>query len=102
MKKNEIQFGIVYECKEAINASGKVTTEEGYRCVISYDPGGYGPTGSPLSSGFKYAALWNTFEEAEEFAKKWWGNPWYHIPNGNYEIVELEPLYVQSGWKLKE
>ena len=32
-------------------------------------------------------------EEAEEFAKEWKGHPWYHMPNGNYEIVEVIPEY---------
>ena len=100
MQKNETRFGIVYECLEAISNDGKIMTKEGDKCVVS--DGDWGLTGSALSYGFRDAATWETYEEAEKIAKKWDGMPWYHKTNGNYVIVELQPAYVQSGWKLKE
>lgn len=38
--------------------------------------------------------------EAEAFAKKWKGHPWWCSPNGEYEIVELRPVFElqQIGW----
>lgn len=74
---NKQAFGVIIESKEAINANGYVMTHAGEKFLICNDPDGYGPTGSSpeWGGGYKHAASWKTYEEAEKFAKAWKGAP---------------------------
>jgi hypothetical protein len=48
--------------------------------------------------------LFNTYNEAEEFAKRWKGHPHWCKPSVGYEIVEVDSVYRQEliGYKRKE
>lgn len=46
--------------------------------------------------------VWKTRKEAEEFLKEWDGHPYWCVPNGIYEILEVRPcmVEVQNGWEI--
>lgn len=39
--------------------------------------------------------VFDTKEDAEKFAAKWKGHPWWCKPNGKFEVIEVKPKYNQ-------
>lgn len=62
---------------------------------------GWGPTAGADGLRSKDLATFATRKQAEKFIKGWGGHPWWVVPNGNYEIVEVRPRFVkvQEGWE---
>lgn len=48
--------------------------------------------------------VWETRDEAEKLLKQWKGHPYWCVPNGIYEILEVRPHMkeVQDGWEIVE
>ena len=42
-----------------------------------------------------FSKQFNSEQEAHDFMKKYKGHPWYYIPNGNYEVIKIQPVYKQ-------
>jgi hypothetical protein len=89
-----VVYGVIVTSKEAKSgaAGNPVMTAEGERFWATVEPGGWveasssrvrddSPPGDPL--------VFKTREQAEEFAKRWKGHPWWCVPSGQYEIVPL-------------
>lgn len=76
--------------KERLNAGETfvVTVDREY----AWDTSSRWHNGDPIPLDAK---IFQTAEAAAKFAKKWLGHPWWCKPNGNYEIVEVVPVYKQ-------
>jgi hypothetical protein len=87
-------------------APGKpVVTEKGTRFWVTNEPEGWVPASSVWDSGTVPGDIktFMYYEDAEKFAKKWKGFPWWCKPI-DYEIIEVEPVYreVIIGYKIME
>lgn len=101
MIKNK--YALIVESKEAKSSSGTVVTEEGDRFLVKKNPDGWTDATSVqwsyvsdldcLSDELK---VFTTKEAAIAFARKWTGHPWYCKPNGNFEVIEVLPVYKKS------
>jgi hypothetical protein len=98
-------YAVVFECKEArAGLPGRpVVTEAGTMALLCVEPEGWVPaTGSTFSGGFADAKRFSSEADAHEFMHTWDGHPWYYIPSGKYELIELRPQYEQvvRGWEV--
>ncbi len=100
-------FAIKTQCKEARAQDGSVLTKEGEWVFICVEPEGWVPATSVGVHGMdnylpKDILIFNFKKNAEKFIKEWHGHPWYHIPNGTYEIIEVKPkmIQIQNGWEV--
>lgn len=100
-------FIIKTQCKEARSElAEKPITEEGHRVWVCEEEGGW--VEATATSTFLYknppkdVKTFITSDAAEKFIKKWKGHPWYHVPNGVYEIIEVKPKYktIPDGWEI--
>lgn len=97
-------FVIRTECKKALSFDEKVLTQEGEKVWVCEDNEGWVPaTGIHSYNIPKDVKTFPTKDKAEKFIKTWKGHPWYYIPNGNYEIFEVEKKYKQvfDGYQIK-
>lgn len=99
-----MSFVIKMECKEVLAPDGTPMTKEGQEAWVI--EGDWGPETTDVTSETiipEDVLLFEKHVEAEEFIKGWEGHPWYNIPNGNYQIFEVEPIYekVIVGYKEK-
>lgn len=99
-----LRFAVVVTCKEARSSDKSVITKAGERRLVMKEPGGWVEA---TSQGFVGAfpldtKTFPTAEEAHGFAERWKGHPWYCVPNGEFEIFAITPLYTQSlaGYEL--
>lgn len=94
-------FVIKTECKQASSGAkgNPIMTHEGDKVWVVKEPDGWVEATSrsvvycpnpPLD-----CLVFNSYEAAEKFIKRWKGHPWYSVPNGNYEIIEVEKKYKQ-------
>lgn len=88
------KFTVLIESKAHELKDGWMCPTEGEKHWLSV--GDYGPEPHSMADHAVYSnpsnqpaiLLFETFEEAEEFAKNWPGR--HHvIPNGNYQVIEL-------------
>jgi len=93
-------FVIKTECKKAISGyKDSVVTNEGDKVWVVKEPEGWvEATSRSLTFCLEPpqdCKTFATYEAAEKFIKRWKGHPWYSVPNGNYEIIEVEQKYKQ-------
>lgn len=84
-------YAVRYECKEVIAKNGEVVTREGEKTYIS-------KCEWCLTSCYridKDLVIFESEERAHEFMKTWKGHPLYCKPNGNYEVLEVKPVFKQ-------
>ena len=96
-------FILVVSSKEEKCANDSIMTQEGEKFLVLNEPEGWVPATSCHWDGEipKDAKTFSSIKLAEKFAKKWKGHPWWCNPNGNFEVIPVEPLYEtkQVGWK---
>lgn len=104
-----MSYVIKTQCKEAISEIGPTSiTKEGDWVWVCNEEGGW--VEATATSTFLYknppkdVKTFSTSDAAEKFIKKWKGHPWYYVPNGVYQIIEVEPKYktIQDGWVIVE
>jgi len=106
---SDTRYAVIVDSKEALTGAdvpNRVMTKEGERFWATIEREGWvEATSASFKEGLIPADVktWETSDAAEEFAKRWKGHPWWCVPNGNYEIVELLPnmVLVQKGWMEK-
>jgi hypothetical protein len=104
-----MNYIIKTQCKEATSQSGKVMTQEGKLVWVIEEPEGWVPATSSsveFNNGCipKDVLTFDTYKAAELFISQWKGHPWYVVPNGVYEIIEVVPRMktIQDGWDINE
>ena len=94
--ERSVTFCVIVESKEARSGSkgNPIITRAGEKFVVIN--GRRGITSQNFVDVMPTDTLpFSTREEAEKFAMSWKGHPWYCIPSGKYEVVEVEPIYKQ-------
>lgn len=93
------RFIIFFKCKEALAYNKKVLTKAGELACVMTEPEGWVEATAwsvPDSNTIPDCAKkFPSYESAEKFIKRWKGHPWYCVPNGEYEIIEVVPRMVQ-------
>jgi hypothetical protein len=89
-------YVVVVDSKEARSSykDNPILTYEGDRFIVLNDDEGWVEATSTLFINGEIprrAKLFDTEKEAVAFAERWKGHPWWCIPNGNYEIIEIVP-----------
>ena len=107
MTNTENRYIVVYECKEAMSTDGSVLTGNGEKALLCDEPNSRVPaTGTYYDGSNKNISVWakhfSSEHKAHEFMKKYKGHPWYYIPNGNYEVIKINPVYRQvvERWEI--
>ena len=100
------KFALIVESREATNDIN-IVTKEGEKFLVTVQPEGWVEATSTRLIGkldilFNRTKLFDSVEEATKFAKRWAGHPWWCIPNGKFEIVEVQPVFKQmlDGYKV--
>lgn len=96
----DYSYVVIVEAKESKNDLDFIVTKHGERFIVAKDT--YGITGYVYEGKIPTdAQTFNSYQEAEKFASKWKGHPWYCEPNGNFEILEVAKEYkkVFNGYK---
>lgn len=90
-------FVVVVESAKVISGAkvNSPITYEGDRFIVTIDPEHWVEADSQHFNGEipPHAKIFDTFNEAEKFAKRWGGHPYWCKPNGNYEIIEVQPKF---------
>lgn len=102
-------FIIKTQCKEARSGAkgNPIMTQEGDWAWVCEEPDGWVEATASSAEFYKDppkdVLKFTTEELAIKFIKRWKGHPWYYVPNGTYEIIEVVPKYktVQDGWEVK-
>lgn len=100
-------FVIFFKCKQALAFDKTVLTKAGELAAVMEEPEGWVEATAwsvPDTNTIPGCAkTFDTYAEAEKFIKRWKGHPWYCVPNGEYEIVEVVPrmVTVQQGMERK-
>jgi hypothetical protein len=102
-------FVIKTECKQANSGTKEksLVTREGEKVWVVKEPDGWVEATSTSIHLYpeppQDCKTFETYAAAEKFIKRWKGHPWYYVPNGNYEIIEVEPKYKQvvNGFQKK-
>ena len=98
-------YAVVVESSEARSGSPgePIMTKEGEKFIVVNQPEGWVEADSRHWSGKvpADAKVFKTPEAAEKFAKRWKGHPWWVKPNGNFEVIEVEPVFESkfAGYK---
>ena len=89
-------FVVIVESEEARSGvkGNPIVTREGSEFIATIEADGWVEATSSNFHGKipADAKTFGTYGEAEGFAKRWEGHPWWCRPNGNYKIVEVEPV----------
>lgn len=99
------KFSVIVACKEAISANGHVVTRQAEKRWVCNSEGGWVEATSQGFFGYSEipgdVKAFASREDAEKFARRWKGHPWYCQPTGEFEVIELEPVMVtrQCGWR---
>lgn len=102
-----MSFVVFFKCKQALAFDKKVLTKEGQLAVVMEEPEGWVPATSAAVHSTadipRGVQIFLSKEKADTFMKKWKGHPWYYVPNGEYEVIEVVPrmVTVQKGWEHK-
>jgi hypothetical protein len=92
-------FVIKTECREARSSDKTIITQEGTKVWVINERDGWVEATSTHVSIWKDIPVdvktFDTYDGAEKFIKRWKGHPWYFVPNGNYEIIEVEEKFKQ-------
>lgn len=99
-----MSYGIIVTSREmrCNTPERTIMTEHGTKLWIILEPQ-YDWISSEIVSDPEKPSLllktWDTMLEAESFAKKWKGHPWWCSPIA-YDVIEVEPRIVprQEGW----
>jgi len=102
------KFALIVESGEARSSDDAVLTEDGDKFLVIIEPEGWVEATSSRwdgnlksSNGFPHdPKLFKSPEAATKFAKRWGGHPWWCNPNGNFEVIEVRPVFeqVQVGY----
>ena len=101
MNKNNLTsaYIIKHKCRKKRYSDGSIATESGtWAWVVTGD---FGPSCS-VGEDIPYSPLlFNSHEEADNFAKDWDGHPWYFKNTGTYKIIAVHPklVTVQRGYE---
>lgn len=101
-----MSFIIKTQCFEAVSEYSKVVvTEEGEWVWVIEEPEGWVEATSRKACSLPPddVLVFQTKEKALNFISNWKGHPWYNVPNGVYEIIEVVPRMktIQDGWDIK-
>lgn len=90
-------FGLVVNSSEARSADDTVITRDGdawWVCIEDWVEAS-GRRVSRYENPPEALKTFSTPAEAEAFAKRWTGHPWYCRPNGKFQVVEVIPRTVR-------
>lgn len=110
VRSNEVRSGLL---------GNPVVTQSGEWFIVENEPEGWveatsinigGGSAANLldewlgrsASNSKHIKRFNSPEEAESFARRWRGHPWYCKPSGKFSVVEIKPVYkrVVDSWRV--
>lgn len=100
-------FALVVESHEAKAVSGTVLTKDGELFWACVEPEGWVEATSSRCTDKNCvpgdAKIFKNEEAAGKFAARWKGHPWWCKPNGNFEVIRVEPVYrrVLDGYRRK-
>ena len=98
LTSEERTFAVIVHSKEMLAYDKSIMTKEGERFWATVDREGWVEASSSrarVNEGVPGDVMtWPTREDAEKFARRWKGHPWWCSPNGTFEIVELIPRKV--------
>lgn len=94
---------IVESCEARSGYNDSIMTKAGDKFLVTVEPEGWVEATSSQwngslrnSNGFPHKPkMFDSREAAEKFAKRWKGHPWWCRPNGNFDIIEIEPVFKQ-------
>jgi hypothetical protein len=98
------KFVLIVESKEARSGyDNSVLTKAGDKFLVTIEPEGWVEATSSRwtgslneSNGFPIRAkLFDSKDAAVKFGKRWKGHPWYCKPNGNFQVIEVKPIFKQ-------
>lgn len=106
--KSDTKFALIVAGKEARSGDAQKTvmTVAGERFWVMNEPDGWvEATSVRVDSSQRIPAdvkVFATAADAEKFARRWKGHPWWCKPNGVFEVVPVSPIFVtqQCGWQL--
>lgn len=105
---SDTKFVVLVESEEARSsvAGNPVLTKDGDRFWVTTDREGWVEANSVKMEGLSSipvdAKPFKTREDAEEFALRWNGHPWWCKPkHGKHEVIEVRETYrpVHSGYE---
>jgi len=104
-QETEKVFVVVVTSREVRTGyGGSVMTPKGAKFIATEDSEGWVEATSSHSHGEvpNDAKTFTTLVDAEEFAERWEGHPWWCRPSGKYEILEVTPRYkqVREGYEV--
>lgn len=106
MADTEEKYVLRVQSKEAWSqVSGPPITNEGDWFWVIDEPEGWVPASSVRSQDAERipagAKAFDSKEQAEAFAKKWKGHPWWCRPNRNYQVFKVMPVFkqIRIGWE---
>lgn len=89
-------FVIRFKCKEILRPDGYPLIQDGYAAWVINEPNGWVEATACAAYSDKLPIqlkLFHTQEEARNFIEQWEGHPWYYVPNGKYEILEVSGVF---------
>lgn len=104
-----MKYAVIVRSKEARSEiiGNPIVTRAGERFWVVKDSDGWVATSTSVGGYPDHvpdnALLFETASDASAFARLWKGHPWWVVPDGTFEIVEVEPVYrkVLAGFKRK-
>ncbi len=102
----EIRYAVIVSSRQAKAFDGAIRTKHGEEFWIMIAHDGWAAATSSRFCGMSQVPgdvkPFDTRAEAEEFAKRWKGHPWWCDANGTFRIVEIVPhmITIQRGWDL--
>ena len=91
-------FVVIVSSKEAKSGveGNPVITRDGERFVVLVEPGGWvEATSCRYNQGDVLppdAKTFKTLASAKQFARRWKGHPWWVVPDGNFEIIQVKRI----------
>lgn len=103
MTRDQVQFAIIAIAREVKSADGNIMARDGERFWLEneqwIDATGARFDRYPDGRGSASLKTFTSRDDAEAFAKKWKGHPWWVKPK-SFEVVEVEPLFeVVTGYR---
>lgn len=98
----EQMYALIVESREVRAESGRAMTEQGARFWVTRCEWVEATSTRMVGTDAvpRFVKLWDSADDAEAFAERWGGHPWWCVPNGTYEVVPVVPRTetVVTGW----
>jgi len=97
------QWAVIVTGSKIYGQLGGIMCDEGTRFWVTWAE--WGDTSSIIrdddDSVPGTVKIFNSTSDAHDFAHSWLGHPWWCVPNGEYDVVEIKQKYklVCDGWE---